>query len=346
MSWLCLFFLGFSFNASGDGLIERDISIKDRKAVRLEGKRGSLRISGWSQDRIRLRIDQKTTPAASKTDGLSVLETPKTVEIRLAHARGEDLLTRMQQKKELITSADWEVKIPSGTDLDIVWGEGDVWLDDFKGSIQVRAERASVRVDHMTAKGENHFWVKEGAVEIGDSSCTSRIWVGKGSVIIDGVKFTNPSFIEVGQGSVRVERVVGDLHLELDQASLRSEDFTGSLSVHSRVEPIEVLNLSGSIEASLGTGNVRVEWRDLKRDSWIESDGGKVAVTLPTTFSGRFDLTSLSGSTSVQFDVTDDDSIKSQYGPKAPGLVLGRVGSGSGPELRVRSKSDIRVLRP
>jgi hypothetical protein len=329
-----------------DTLIERDISIKDRKAVRLEGKRGSLRISGWSQDRIRLRIDQKTTPVASKTDGLSVLETPLTVEIRLAHARGEDLLTRMQQKKELQTSADWEVKVPSGTDLDIVWGEGDVWLDDFKGSLQVRAERASVRIDHLKAKGESHFWVKEGAVEISDAECAARIWVSKGSVIIDQVRFTQPSYIEVGQGSVRVERVTGDLHLELNHASLRSEDFNGVLSVHSLIEPIEVLNLSGSLEAALGEGNVRVEWRDLKKDSWIESNGGKVAVTLPTSFAGRFDLTSLSGSTSVQFDVIDDPSIRSQYGPKAPGLVLGRVGAGSGPELRVRAKSDIRVLRP
>jgi len=331
--------------------VETERSLRDLKSILISGQQGEIRMSGWGQDRVRVLL-KKTVFAETKEQAqallqktnLSILETPTTVELRIASARGENLIDRLQTRAKSQIHVDWEVKAPWNSLLDLAWQDGDIIVTDWRGVVRVRNNAGALHLDMVHSKNIDLF-LGTGNAELTNSEFGGKIAIQKGNLLVQKTKATSQVYAEVVDGEVRIERCEGNFQIQSEASKIRVAGLKGDLSIRTNSEPVEAKGIEGSVEIQAQGASIVTDFIKPKGLSWIESEKGQVEISLPPSFQGFLDLFSVSGDTVVQFPVNRDRQDSSMFGPEPPGNVIGTVGSKSGVEFRVTAKKYIRVIR-
>ncbi len=333
--------------------VQHDLVLKDVKRLALIVPKGEVRILGWSQDRIRI-ILKKRTQANSEDEAktrfaeadLSRLDTPESVELRVAHKRGGNLIDRLKSRssKDAI-EVDWEIRAPWSLDLDISTVEGNINLDQWHGGLSVRIAKGNVRFTNLDLARKLTLVAPETAVEIIDAKINGTIVAGSQQVLLQKVQARPELFVETNKGDIRIENAKGEFRAHTNAGKISAQKLDGSLNIKTNQGAVEVQNFSGFAEVRTISGSVNMNWKKFSGASWVETEGGVVNLTLPPKFEGKLDLLSLAGQTVVQFPVERDIEDRGKYGPDAPGKLQGYVVSMQN-QLRVYAKTaPIRILR-
>lgn len=174
------------------------------------------------------------------------------------------------------------------------------------------------------------------------SSGTARLVVR----LPDGVALRASS----GNGDVRVERAGGDVHASSGNGRVEVLGAGGAVRASSGNGAVTVDRAGGGVDASTGNGRVTVSTSqgpvrassgngaiDVRmaslrgsEDMTFSTGNGRVSVRLPASFTGTLDLGTGSGEAYSDFPVTVQGRLQARR-------LVGTVGDGDGPRVRVRS---------
>jgi DUF4097 and DUF4098 domain-containing protein YvlB len=197
-------------------------------------------------------------------------------------------------------SIDYEITAPSDTRVRTKSGSGDQTIEGMQAGVDIETGSGDVRLTDLA----------------GDI----RIQTGSGNVHAQGA--AGPLQARAGSGDITIEeRSKGDVHLE-----------TGSGNIEAR-------GVDGGLRASTGSGNVRVD--GIPANSWsVRTGSGDAEVRLPQEAAFDLDISSSSGSVSVNHPVTTTVQGRIEESRKS---IRGKV-RGGGPEISVHTGSgDVRV---
>jgi DUF4097 and DUF4098 domain-containing protein YvlB len=197
-------------------------------------------------------------------------------------------------------SIDYEITAPSDTKVRTKSGSGDQTIEGMHAGVDIETGSGDVRLTDLA----------------GDL----RIQTGSGNVQARGA--AGPLQARAGSGDITIEeRSKGDVRLE-----------TGSGNIEAR-------GVDGGLRASTGSGNVRVD--GTPANSWsVRTGSGDAEVRLPQEAAFDLDISSSSGSVSVNHPVTTTVQGRIEESRKS---IRGKV-RGGGPEISVHTGSgDVRV---
>ena len=198
-------------------------------------------------------------------------------------------------------SVDYEITVPSETTLRSHTGSGNQTVEGIKGSqIELESGSGDLRLSRLT--GDMRFHTGSGNIRAAELSGPIYGRAGSGDL----------EFEETGSGDADIETGSGNIHLK---------------------------GLAGGLHASAGSGDITIDGNP--KESWrVHTGSGNVRLRLPSEAAFDVDLSTSSGSATIDHPVTTTIQGKVQEGHKT---VVGKV-RGGGPLLSVRTGSgDVHV---
>lgn len=253
----------------------------------------------------------------------------------------------------------WSKQMTNGATLTIANGDGPISVREAAGdlvvvrAVKVPRSRGSIR--------DVAFDVREtdGAVEIctvydEQTSCRDRnsshnvrvrveytvsiprslrlrAMTGNGEITIEraGADVTAMT----GNGSVHVGETAGRVNVSTGTGDVQVDAANGPVSASTGTGRISVVTARGAVSANTGTGDidVRMKGGPIDGDMRFISGSGSIHVTLPSSFNGRIDATSGTGTLRSDFEIKVQGRLNAQH-------VRGTIGEG-GPLIRMSTGS-------
>jgi len=210
--------------------------------------------------------------------------------------------------------ADLEIRMASGTRLDLHLAAGNVTVTDVNGALQVSTGSGDV-----TANGV------KGSLDVE---------TGSGDVVAEGI--TGDLTVETGSGDVRLHQQAGDrVKIETGSGDITSTGVeAGQLSLETGSGDIAIDRASAkgaSLDA--GSGDITVAFGRGLETLKVETGSGDVVLTLPPDYAGRLEVdTGNQDDIEVDFPIQlvrkDDSTLRAQIG-SGTGTISIETGSGS-----------------
>ena len=334
--------------------VERDLPIKKQVPLYIQHSLGNVSIQGWVQDRIRVKIKKRILAATEKQAqtemnklDLITLDTAKSFELRVGHARGVDLVSKLRDEKQSQVAVDIEIKAPYQLDLTVVLGEGrELSLQQWKGAIALTGLNSKLRFSRLHSTRPANVNCQNCNLAMTDSHLDGHFLLGNKDVLLRAVEAEH-LFIDSTAGEVRLEQTRGNLSVHTTTGRFNSVGHRGFLSFQSDDGGMFLSGLRGDAEAQTQTGQMMIEVEEVKKFLHLDSEKSDIQVTLPTKFEGQLDLSSLRGEVVVQFPVIPNKLLVSEtYGPAAPGRVDAIVGNANDVAIHAYSKQGgVRIMR-
>jgi len=291
------------------------------------------------------------------------------ISLRAVAAVGVSLLlsraSSAQQGRDESTFT-WSKQMTSGSTLTIENGDGPISVREAAGdlivvrAVKVPRSRGSIR--------DVSFDVREtdGAVEIctlydQQTSCRDRrngnhdvrvrveytvsiprslrlrAMTGNGEITVEraGADVTAMT----GNGSIHVGETAGRVNVSTGNGDIQVDGANGPVSASTGTGRVSVTTARGSVSANTGTGDIDVRMKSgpIDGDMRFISGSGSIHVTLPTSFNGRIDATSGTGTLRSDFEIKVQGRLNAQH-------VRGTIGQG-GPLIRMSTGSGSIELR-
>lgn len=331
--------------------IERIIPLRSKGVLQITNNRGEILITGWSQDKIRIKAIRHTQ-AATDEEARRLLAAADIrdrvidggVEISAEYGKGLTLEERLRERATPRTRLDMVILAPASLQLQIWSTTGKVHVKNWKESIEVRSSSGEISISEIDADN----------VSVLCPSCPIRLENVKGSVRCQGES-----------GGVELRNVAGSqIFVESDSASLKASEIRGEQLYVSKTGSIELKRVDGRIEFQAQSGAVSVDqgqgflsgrttsgditarmtrWR-FEDKAIIESHLGDVNLELPFNFSAELDAHSAAGQLVVELPLTRRPGDK-RMTVESRSRRVGVVGDG-GELLKVFSeKGNVRIAR-
>ena len=333
---------------------ERDIPLKKSLPIYLNHRLGNVMIQGWAQDRIRVTLSKRMladTEAQAiqefrKLDFLT-LETAKSFELRVGHAHGADLVTKMKDEIQSLVQVDLEIKAPYQSNLTVVLGEGkNLKLQEWRGGVNIVGKGNSLQFFKLYLTEKISVNCLKCATEVRDSRMEGHLLVGSKAVLLNEVDGKKGLSIDAGNEEIKIENSRGNMNVSSLAGRLNVNQFQGTLHFHSVEGGANLQKFSGEVSVQTETGQVVLDVDQNLSVMNIDTGKSDIQITLPQAFSGGLDLMSLHGEIIVQFPYTQIQVANDAYGPASLGRVEGYIGKSHAQRLHAYSKQGgIRILR-
>ena len=209
----------------------------------------------------------------------------------------------------------------------------------------IRQSGNSIRVDYVNYRNisiDYDITVPE--------STTVRSHSGSGNQSVEGIKGNVD--LEAGSGDMELSRVAGDLRFQTGSGNVRGRELSGPVRIKAGSGDIEIVEVGqGDVDARTGSGNITVRGvnggfraeagsGDIRADGaptnlWsIRTGSGNVDLRVPSTASFDVDISSNSGTVTVDHPVTT--TVQGHVQERKS--VVGRVRNG-GPTISVHTGS-------
>lgn len=209
-------------------------------------------------------------------------------------------------------SADLDIQVPAGQELDIYLAAGTITARNINGKILLDTHGADVTASAM--QGDLLIDTGSGDVRVDGMDGPLDIDVGSGDVTLSGVKGRDLK-IDTGSGDVQ-GTAVSSVVVKVDAGS-------GNVELDGLV--------SQDVNVDVGSGDVELGWSSDPGDVTIDSGSGEVTLTLPINSGATIDLESSSGSIDSAFEVTTNrierDTLRGTFGD-GRGRIAVETGSG------------------
>jgi hypothetical protein len=359
--WLALSWILFGFSEDARAAqpfqseVEQDVLLTRRLPVYLLHQLGDVRISGTVQDRIRVKLRFQVTAEtreeaeqAFQSLGLVTFETRERLEVRVGHARGKDLVSKMRAKVKNAVRVDLDIRAPYQSDLTLVLGEGrTLKVDHWRGGLSVSGKNSPVELQRLEMSKPLVVNCSKCPVTLKDSRVNGRLVVGSKPVVLERVESTVGLSIDQGSEEVRVLKGRGVLSVHSGSGPLTVEGYSGMVHFQSEEGGAFLSQIEGSSNIRTQSGQVMLDFDSLKGPVHVDTERGDVQIALQPAFEGSLDLMSLRGEVMVQFPYEIRKGTgRVLYGPVSPGRVDAVVGSHHGPYVHAYSRQGgVRILR-
>ena len=359
--WLTLSWILFGFFEEARGAqlfqneVEQDVLMTRRVPIYLLHQLGEVRISGTVQDRIRVKMRYQMTAEtrevaeqAFQALGLVTFETPERFEIRVGHARGQDLVSKMRAKVKHAVRVDLDIRAPYQSDLTLVLGEGrSLKVEQWRGGLTLSGKNSVIDLQRLELGKPLVVNCSKCPLTLRDSRVNGRIVVGSKPVLIEKVE--SPAQLSIDQGSeeVRVVKSRGVLSVHSGSGPLTVEGYSGVVHFQSEEGGAFLSQMEGAANIRTQSGQVMLDFDALKGPVHVDTERGDVQIALHPAFEGSLDLMSLRGEVMVQFPYEiRKGASQVLYGPVSPGRVDAVVGSHHGQYVHAYTRQGgVRILR-
>jgi hypothetical protein len=335
--------------------VEQELLMTRRLPIYVLHRLGSIKVTGSVQDRIRVKLHYEML-AENRTEaehefgklGLVSFETRNRFEVRVGHARGQDLVSKMKSRMMSPVRVDLEIRAPIQSDLTLIVGAGKALkVDQWKGGLTLAGQESEVDLSRLEMSRPLLLNCTRCPLTIRDSKVSGRVVVGSKPLHL--IRVESPQELSIDQGSeqVRVSDGKGVLHVHSGSGRLLVESFEGSLQFQSEEGDAFLSQLNGAASVRTQTGQVLVDLDGLKGPLHVDTEKGDVQISLFSHYEGPLDLMSLKGDVIVQFPYSPRKQAGPRvYGPASPGRVEGQVGSRPGHLVHAYSRQGgVRILR-
>ncbi len=320
--------------------------------VVLDNVRGNLSVKGEDSGDIKVS-GRKTIRAFNKRDADRGNEQSQVKVDR----QGDLLIIRSQEPsgiRMLNISADLDITVPKGIDVEARGRNGDLTVEDINGAIDVTNGRGDVRLNnigkdiHIDSQrtGLIRTTGVKGNVDIQGRGGEVQIENVQGQVTINGeysgtLEFKaieKPFHFRSAHSDFSVQRIPGAITLDLSE--LKINDAVGPLRFQTGSRDIEANDVTNGLELTVDRGDIHVNQTKTplpKMD--VRARNGDVTLTVPA--SAAFDLDARSNQGEAQNDFGSPIESRSEG---RSSTLKGRVGSG-GPSLVVQTDRGTVTLR-
>ncbi len=165
-------------------------------------------------------------------------------------------------------------------------------------------------------------------------TCTVTLRTSNGAIEVDGLGGDIEARTSNGRISVR-ESGRSRVKLKTSNGDIVAERLTGAVEARTGNGRIVLRDCPGRIQAASSNGVVEIDaGRGVDPGGIaVETSNGRVRCLLPAAFSGEVDARTSNGSVRCEFPV------EVQHGEKHRGRLLGRIGRGGGPAVRITTSN-------
>jgi DUF4097 and DUF4098 domain-containing protein YvlB len=300
-----LLFVLFTWTASAEEFLEESeklIPLRSSGSLQILNNRGDIVIEGWSQDKIRLKLNKKTIsndPVEAKrllgSAGIQHREIDGGVEISAEYGRGLTLQERLRERDNPKTSMEMILSAPARAPLQILAFSGKVILRQWRGTVQIRSGAGSIHIEN--SRGDGIFVLCPScAISASAIHASLRCVGGDKPVILNGVQ-GDEIYVETGAGEVRAHDIRGEQLYVSKTGAIKIQKSRGHVEFNSRDSEVDIDEVYGFVSGRTASGNITARIRDwvFHDRAFIESSSGNIVLELPHAFSGEVDLTAPSG---------------------------------------------------
>jgi hypothetical protein len=214
--------------------------------------------------------------------------------------------------------ADLRILVPSGKNVAVRLGVGEVAARSVSGSLDIDVAAAAVQTTGT-----------RGTLRIDTGSGSVRVSDAEGNVLVD-----------TGSGSVALTGVRGDdLHVDTGSGGVTGSAITArSVLVDTGSGAIELSGVAATeVELDTGSGGVELELTTDVDNVRIDTGSGGVRVTVPASLGAAFDVETGSGGITVDLPVDVTHRSRDH--------VVGRIGDGRGKVEIDSGSGGVRIAR-
>jgi len=311
---------------------------------------GSIRISGWERDVVRIRAEKK---GRNREDcWVSFQESGRGIRVESE-----------AERRNINCSVDITIDAPLESDIRVLTMGGDIELADLKGETEAETMGGSVELKGL--EGTIELTTMGGSIQVADSMLDGHVKTMGGRIVIDNVRgdldastmggevvYKNRPASESGDGeALSISTMGGPINVDSAPFGVEASTMGGAIHVRSarvyaRVKTmggsINIDDIDGWVKATTMGGNVTVimtgDPGQGRRDVDISSMGGTIRLTVPRDLAMDVDLElnytrSSGGKYKIisDFDLTLEETENWDTGPGKPGKIIrarGRTGDG------------------
>jgi len=308
--------------------------------VVLENIKGNLSLKGEETGDVKLS-GRKTVRAFNRTEADRGNDQSQVHMER----QGDLLIVRADEPhngRMLNISTDLDITLPSGLSVEARGRNGDLTVEDLKGSVDVTSGRGDVRLNNIgkdvkiesSRTGLVRATSVKGSVDLQGRGSEVQIEKVDGPVTINGEYSGTLEFRELAKtlhftssrSDFRVEQIPGSVTLDLGE--LKINNVIGPVRFQTGSRDVQVTDVTNSLEMTVDRGDIQVTQTKLplpKID--LKTRNGDLTLTAPEKASFEID-----GRTS-QGEAQNDFNTVIQTSSEGRGATLkGRVGGG-GPKV-------------
>jgi hypothetical protein len=349
----CALAVSVSLLASeSEATIHKSFRVNEGGKLRMEVF-GSIEVVTGDNSTVDVVIERKVNPKFL-SDTAKILEKHEVTFTQ----NGDDIHVRAEFKPDRKWfSGQWRlqakqiVTIPKRFHLDLKTAGGSIRLPDQIGD--VRFETAGGSLHSGSVEGSLYGRTAGGSIETKGSTGKVDVETAGGSIRVDSGQdiraSTSGGSIRIGRasggvtattagGSIHVDDVSGSVTAKTSGGSIRIGKAEGKLHAETAGGGIHIDQAGGTITALTSAGSVQARFtKDLEENSRIETSGGSVTITVPSSFNAELDAEASGGRVSTDLPVTVS-------GNQEHGRLKGKVGNG-GKTLKVRTSAGNIQLR-
>jgi len=298
-------------------IAERAVPASRAPRVLIENLRGATRIKGVESLEVRVR-GHKTVRALQDSDAA---ETDRRTPLELSSQEDRIVIrTNLDRAPaDHRCSADIEVALPKGAEVEVRAREGDLEAD-FLNSLSLTAESGSVRASNVQGAVRLHLG-RAASVKLMEIGGAAEIVTRRGRYLeLDGIR--GPVSVEgFYSGDLRFANLAGPLRLQNPQLTLRVQKLPGHIQMD--LGDLAGVRLEGPVHFT-STRTLDVELDEFTKGGEISLDGGDIRLRpapdglgglRARTRSGDIEL-AVPESASFQLRArTERGSVFNQFGP-------------------------------
>ncbi len=338
--------------AEPETTIHKSFKVNEGGKLRMEVI-GSIEVVTGDNSTVDVVIERKVNPKFL-SDTAKILERHEVTFTQ----NGDDIHVRAEFKQDRKWfSGQWRlqakqiVTIPKRFHLDLKTAGGSIRMPDQVG--EVRIETAGGSLHSGNIEGTLHGRTAGGSIEAKGCTGKADVETAGGSIRVDSGQdiraSTSGGSIRIGRasggviattagGSIHVDDAAGSVTAKTSGGSIRIGKAGGKLHAETAGGGIDIEQAGGTITALTSAGSVKARFtKDLEENSRIETSGGNVTITVPSTFNAELDAEASGGRVSTDLPVTVS-------GHQGHGSLKGKIGSG-GKTLKLRTSAGGIQLR-
>lgn len=335
----------------------QDFTLRALGQLRVSNLRGQVRIHGWPQDKIRVRV-HKQVDAENETQAqeffkqmsLRFEEQTKNSEIIALYGNGLDLLGKLRERRDPHSVMDLDIFAPGNLSLTVQGADQLIQISQWNSEeVVVRSRGGAIRLQDLKTKTLQVY-------------CPSCIWdlkdvrakraeikALKAEISVQNLE-AETGYWEIKEGKLAIIGLKGEWDFNLTDADLKIDHWNGDIEFRSQNGPVELLNGKGSILGIAQTGVVHVDMGDWDpRDkTLIETSQGNIFVGLPNHISLDIFAETHKGLVNVGFPLLPQKPMNlagvflEKYRKPAeffPNRARGRIGEAGGGQLYLQSQT-------
>jgi DUF4097 and DUF4098 domain-containing protein YvlB len=321
--------------------------------VVLENIHGNLSLKGEETGDVKVS-GRKTVRAFSKSEADRGNEQSQ---VHLER-QGDLLIVRADEPKigkMLSISTDLDISIPSGVSVEARGRNGDLTVEDVKGSVDVTSGRGDVRLNNIgkdvkidsSRTGLVRATSVKGSLDLQGRGSEVQIEKIDGQVTINGEYSGTLEFRELAKAlhftssrsDLRAEQIPGSITLDLSE--MKMNNVVGPVRFQTGSRDVQVTDVTNSLEITLDRGDIKVtQTRTPLPKMEIRTRNGDLTLTAPETSSFELDGRTGQGEASNEFGAGVESASEGR------GATLkGRVGGGGAKIILNTDRGSVTVRK-